>query len=372
MANEVRPFRPDYTIHPGEFIAERIESDGLRQAEAAVRLGVSEKHLSQLIHGKASVTPEMAMALARVFDTTETYWLSLQATYDADRARRSHQERIQDQADAYRRWLALFDYKVLASMGFLGEGDDDSSEYGRISRLLSFFGCRDLEAWNELYRSDLPAACLITGGACTKLGNATAWIRHGQRMALASTRDLPKYDKGLFRTVLQEIRGMAAAPPEGFADRMAERCRDAGVHLSFQKEIPRSGICGAAFWIKNSSSPCILMSLRHKKNDHFWFTFFHEAGHVLAEHKRDVYLDCVEPSPGDVEEQANGFASRMLIPPRDYDRFVQEANVSLESIRRFSSRIGMHPGVVVGRLQHDGLLPWDRGNTLKQTMEWDS
>lgn len=70
------------------------------------------------------------------------------------------------------------------------------------------------------------------------------------------------------------------------------------------------------------------------------------------------------------EEDANRFASDTLIPPLALGEFVRRKTFTNEAIHDFAEAIGVGPGIVVGRLQHDGLLDWHQGNTLKQTVDW--
>lgn len=110
--------------------------------------------------------------------------------------------------------------------------------------------------------------------------------------------------------------------------------------------------------------------MRHKTNDHVWFSFFHEAGHILLHSKKKVFIDEIKGGGNDVEDEANGFASDMLIPPAQMKAFVQKANFSAPSISAFAKRIGTAPGVVVGRLQHDRLIPFSAHNSLKERLTW--
>ena len=83
MANKKYIFQPNYAIHPGEYLEELLDARDMSQAELAIRLGISKKHISNIINGKASVTVDIAHALEKVFsDYTAKYWLSIQNTYD--------------------------------------------------------------------------------------------------------------------------------------------------------------------------------------------------------------------------------------------------------------------------------------------------
>ena len=74
--------------HPGEFIrTEIVEEYGLSVTEAAEILGVRRATLSDLLHGKAALSPEMALRIEKAFDVSMDMLLRMQAWYDAARMR---------------------------------------------------------------------------------------------------------------------------------------------------------------------------------------------------------------------------------------------------------------------------------------------
>lgn len=369
MANNMFIFQPNYAIHPGEYLEELLEIRGMTQAELAIRLGVSKKHISNIINGKASVTVDIAHTLEKVFsDYTAKYWLSIQNSYDLFQQRmRTDCQDFATQEEA-KIWLEQFDYAYLVKAGYVKESATGKDLGSKINNVLSFFGCVDISSWNTLYCSDLPAACRITGASRAKIGNTSAWIRAGQLEASPIVSTLPPYSKEIFKEALKTIRKLTIAPPSDLGERMRMLCRDSGLELLFVREIPKSGICGAAYWINDT--PCIQMCLRYKKNDHFWFTFFHEAAHILCEHKKMVFLDCDQVEDNDIEKTADRISRDFLIPPVQYRSFVRNGKFYESDILRFAAQIGIHPGIVVGRLQHDKFIQWNWHNGLKDTFSW--
>lgn len=366
-------YQPDYAIHPGVYLNELLEARGMHQAELAIRLGITKKHLSNLINGKVPVTLELAHSLEKVFnDYAVKYWLSLQATYDIFIKNKKIEEQYHVEKETYDSWLTQFDYTNLVKMGYVIEINHEKSATSKISNLLTFFGCSDIESWNQMYRSDLPAACRISGAPTAKLGNTSSWIRVGQLKAQKLSYIQSDYDKTKFRDVLTEIKFITANTSTGFDQRMVDLCAKAGVLLLFVKEIPRSGICGAAYWVNNNTTPCIQMGLRFKKNDHFWFTFFHEAAHILKEHKKKVYLDCDKIEETDAEMEADKISRDFLIPIAAYKEFINKGRFYETDIIQFANQINIHPGIVVGRLQHDKMIDWSWHNSLKETFNWSN
>ncbi len=155
---------------------------------------------------------------------------------------------------------------------------------------------------------------------------------------------------------------------------MKELCSDAGVAIVFIPELPRTRTYGATRWLSPGKA-LIQLSLRGKTDDLLWFNFFHEAGHILLHGKRDVFIEAEagnrpEVRKSDKELEADHFAQDFLIPSVEYHSFIQAQDFTLANIRRFANRLGIAPGIVVGRLQHDGKIPFSKGNVLKKRFKF--
>jgi hypothetical protein len=149
---------------------------------------------------------------------------------------------------------------------------------------------------------------------------------------------------------------------------MTKLCAEAGVALVFMPEFERTHLSGVTRWLTPDKA-LILMSLRHKTNDHFWFTFFHEAAHILLHGKKEIFIDDAEGYGSKKENEANRFARNMLIPEDAYDQFKAGEAFHPADIEAFAKSIKLHPGIVVGRLQHDEIIPYSWHNRLKQRFE---
>jgi Zn-dependent peptidase ImmA (M78 family) len=149
---------------------------------------------------------------------------------------------------------------------------------------------------------------------------------------------------------------------------LIEICASVGVAVVFVPELRKTGVYGATRWFGDKA--IIQLSLRYKSNDHLWFTFFHEAGHIVKHGRKEVFIEGNELD-GDKEEEADVFARNRLIPPANYRQFLLSWDGrSLAPIKTFAEKIKIAPGIVVGRLQHDQLLPNSLGNKLKVFYRW--
>ena len=351
MIDDGQTFGPDWVSPPGDTIRDLMEERDWSQAELARRLGFSAKHLNQLVKGKTSLTRDTALGLERVLGSTAGFWLSREARYRARLARLQAQERCKD-------WISWLDELPLADLKKAHVIPDkritEASKPALVERLLNFFGIASPEQWHNCY-GGMQASFRRAREDQSDLGAITSWLRLGELEA--EKLEVPKYNKARFEKSLRQIRELTVLPPQEFEPGLRRLCSDAGVKLVFVPAVSRAHVSGAARWL-NGHSPLIQLSLYGKTNDRLWFTFFHEAAHILlhGSQKADIFLDDLGKAGQNSqrEDEADQWAQELLIPPA-YLHEVRNLNSKAE-ILEFAAMLTIHPGIVVGRLQHDGLL----------------
>ncbi len=362
------PFAPDWVLPPGESILDIAEERGWTQAELAQRLGYSEKHMSQLINGKVPLTVDAAQRLERVVGSTMDFWLALEANYQKHKARLEAAERHAGWVP----WLEELPLKELMACEAIPKLRlDNKHKPGLVEACLRFFGVATPDEWRSHY-GGMQVAFRRSRAEQSDVGAISAWLRLGEQQA--EKLDGPKYDKARFEKALHTIRGLTSELPEVFEPQMRKLLHEAGVLLVLVPAIPRAHVSGVARWL-SPTRPLIQLSLYGKTNDKFWFSFFHEAAHILLhanskEEKKSIFLDDPNAAHTDDprEHEANQWSGNSLIP----SQYVQ----SLASLRTkaavidFAQRIGVHPGIVVGRLQHDKLIDPSWMNDLKQSFRF--
>jgi hypothetical protein len=197
-----------------------------------------------------------------------------------------------------------------------------------------------------------------------------AWFRKG--IVEAQSRECASYNQTAFQACLKELRTLTARGPDLFEPRMKDLCAAAGVAVVFVRELRGAPVNGAASWLTPKKA-MVALSLRYKTNDVLWFSFFHEAAHLLSHGRREVFVDLNDhQSTGDesLEQEADKFAAEFLIPKSELTRFLTYWDRSQASVEKFAAEIGIHAGIVVGRLQHDGHLARTHLNGLKLQLEW--
>jgi 8-oxo-dGTP pyrophosphatase MutT (NUDIX family) len=192
-----------------------------------------------------------------------------------------------------------------------------------------------------------------------------AWLRQGELEAREI--EWQPYDERKFRALLPRLRALTLTrDPAQFVPELQRLCAECGVVVVFIPEIPgKQGtrLCGAARWLTPEKA-LIQLSVRYKDDGNLWFTFFHEAAHILLHSKKAFFVE------DEQEAEADTFARNLLIPPSALQKFIAASLFTDAAIRRFSEEIGIAPGIVVGRLQHDQVIGWHIGNSLKARYQW--
>ena len=362
------PFAPDWVLAPGESILDLAEERGWSQGELAQRLGYSEKHISQLINGKVPITVDAAQRLERVLGSSIDFWLALEANYQKHKARL-------EAAECHASWVPWLDElpvkELMESRAIAKVRNDDKNKPGIVESCLRFFGVASPDEWRSHY-GGMQVAFRRSRDEQSDVGAISAWLRLGEQAV--EKQEAPKYDRARFTKALNEIRTLTCEPPEVFHPRMVELLRVAGVLLAIVPAIPRAHVSGVARWL-SPTRPLIQLSLYGKTNDKFWFTFFHEAAHILLhadgkEAKKSIFLDDpnASHSTDPREQEANQWAGNVLIPEENSNTLGTLR--TKEAVRSFAESIGIHPGIVVGRLQHDHIIEPSWMNDLKQSFRF--
>ena len=355
------PFAPDWVSPPGETILDLLEERDWTQQQLADRLGFSLKHVNQLIKAKVPLTEDAAVRLQNVLGAPVGFWLTREAQY---RERLAVQDAMERQT-AMVPWLERFPIKELMERGVLSCGRIDAKSKPKwVGELLAFFSLATSDEWETQY-GQMELAFRRSREDQADVAAISAWLRMGERSA--EKLDGPNYDKAKFQSALTEIRGLTTLSPSQFEPKMKRLMHEAGVAFVLVPALPKTHVSGVARWL-HAQRPLIQLSLYGKQNDRFWFSFFHEAAHILlhSQQKKSVFLDdpSKSGSSSKEEQEANAWARDFLITPHQAQSLSDVAKTKL-AVCEFARSVGIHPGIVVGRMQHDGLLDVRWLNDLK-------
>jgi HTH-type transcriptional regulator / antitoxin HigA len=360
--------QPDTIPHPGEMVQEYLELNGWSQRDLARRTDLAPKTISEICNGKAPITPPTALAFERVFRRPAHLWLNFQRQYDEAQARAKESERFFKWSD----WLRKFPLKEMRERNFaIPEGTSD------MDSLLNFFGVSSPESWRTVWDA-YSVSYRQTHAFKVREESVAAWVREVEIQARAFP--LRNFDEHLFVASLPKLKSLSRLRvDESMISVLQETCANFGVAVVIVPELPNTGISGCARWLTDTKA-LVGLTLRYKTDDQLWFTLFHELGHILLHRNKKLFVvdnaaedlidRVVDPEMQKFESEANQFSSDTLVPPTELSEFLRKKEFTSESIYSFAERIGVGPGIVVGRLQHDKILKPHQGNAFKQTLKW--
>ena len=346
---------------PGETIQEHIDFIGMSQAELAERMGRPKEKINDLIKGREPITIPTAFQLENVLGIPASFWLNSEKSYRKELYELKKQEELEKEKD----WLSAFPINEMQKFTWL---PDTKEKHILLGNLLKFFSVASTEEWKRIYVDAEVSVAFKISLAHTKSPHAiSAWLRKGEIQA--KEIDIAEFDKKKFKDALAEIKELALLMPKDFTQQLQSICAKCGVAVVFTQNLPKAPISGATRWFHNK--PIIQLSGRFRTNDHFWFTFFHEAAHIILHGKKDIFLENVEGTEIDQEkeEEANAFASEVLIDNKDWKEIINNLPLMPLEIERYAKKIKVAPGIIVGRLQHKNLVLKTFGNELKTKIE---
>lgn len=353
-------YEPRLAVHPGEVLLDILETDGHNQTWLAERTGYSDKQISQIINGRAVITPELSLRLERVLDASASFWNNLTANYQSDLARIQEQKRAEAESQQYAGEISGA-YNELVKHGYI-ERERDS--VARIKQFWNFFGVSSIGD----IATTMPIAFRKSTRSKQDKYAVAAWLRCGEIEA-KRLEITAQFNKITAEDVVVRIREMIPCPPKDFFVRIQNLLKDAGIALVAVGYFKNSHINGATRW--DGQIPVIQLSDRSKCDDRIWFTLFHELGHVILHRKREQFITSEIQITDQVEESAaDKFASDILINPLSYRNFIQTARMPItqEQIIAFAKDQNTDPSIVLGRLQHDGYVAYGSYNNLHRKL----
>ena len=331
-------YKAAIAIPPGETLKEFLDNEGMSQIELSKRIGLSEKHISEIINGKSPITHDTAIKLECVLKSPASFWINLEANYQETKARVKAEQELNDELAITRD----IPYAEIAKLNWVNatiKADE------KVMNLRSFFKVASL---NYVPKVMTAAFRKSEVGKASNYALAV-WLRRGE---IVSEKVITQpYSKPRLKKLIPRFRQLTLENPEDFFPEMVNLCASCGIALVLVPHISKTYVCGATQW--KGDKAIIQLSVRGARADIFWFTFFHEIAHILLHDKKEFHLHGEDESCKG-EEEANLEAGVMLIPANEYKDFIKDCDYTNKSeIKMFAKDIGIDPCIVVGRLLHE-------------------
>lgn len=347
MTETLLSYLPTKVTPPGDTLRDLLEERMLTQAELSRRMGRPAAAINEIVSGKKEITEETALELERVLQVPAQFWLARESRHRESLARARELESRSGHID----WLNSHPIKELQRLGRLTAGRlTPALKTQLVDELLRFFGVASPDACAAQYANVQASFRRARPDKQTDSAAITTWLRMGE-IAAAKVSTAAYSAEALIRT-LPAMRALTICDASEISTQLLKLTADAGVVLVFVPALPGTHVAGVARWLNDR--PLIQLSLLGKWNDVFWFSFFHEVAHILKHAKRSVFLDdaasgAAVETPEELE--ANQFAAELLIPPA-YGAEINALGLETGEVLAFAKRLHIHPGIVVGQLQH--------------------
>jgi HTH-type transcriptional regulator/antitoxin HigA len=352
-------------IPPGEFLLEVIEDLGMSKDELAKRMNRPAAKLTAIFNGSKAITPDTALQLEKVTGVPAHIWNGLESDYRLTLARinqQKEQAKLKEEAGLVTKYC----YNELKKLGLV---ENKTKPADKVLELHKYFGVTSLyniqsvKRYAPLYRQNITKKNKVSSEALA------SWLRLGELKA--QKINCRSFDYNKLKLLLPEIRGLTLLPPEKFQPVLETKLAEAGVALVVVPHLPKTCAHGAAFWL-NQNKTIIMLTIRGSWADMFWFSLFHELGHILLHNKSSVFI---ESDSDDFiiqkhEDDADKFAADNLIPPSQYKIFINGKSFYKSDIKTFAKEMNIHTGVIVGRLQHENRIDKSWHNDLRLQYKW--
>lgn len=349
-------FRPDWVSSPGDTIRDLLQERNLPIDDFGNAIGRSPEQVSELVEGRATITIAIARQLHRLFGPSVGFWVSRDLQYRRDSARihRADQE-----------WLAQLPLTDMVRFGWIAPPRPSDE----TRACLDFFGVPSVGAWRERYgRLQDAVAFRMSRTFDSQPAAVAAWLRRGE--IEAERADCNRWDRDRFLESLPGIRSLTRQKdPTTFLPELRMRCAECGVAVSVVRAPSGCRASGAAHFLSERRA-LLLLSFRFLSDDQFWFSFFHEAAHLVLHDRGGLFLDGPGMMRDAREDEANKFAAGTLVPLR-FRAELLGLTANYRSAIRFARKVGVSPGIVVGQLQYEKRIDNNQLNRLKRRFSWD-
>ena len=353
----------DLIIHPGETIADILEERGLTQSELAARTGMTPAFISNVISGKKNISANFAMSLEYALGVPKSFWLNLQANYDAELLEYNEEHTITSEEREIRKKLSEIIKYLRDSLKI----PEKQSINDNILSLRSFFQVSNLCNLKDIIPSGAFRLATSTTIDPYVLG---AWLRICQmreKSVYENEFSIEKVD-----SLISELKAVMTNSGCNLQTELANVMMRYGIDFSVVHNFRGAPVHGYICQ-KSENRYQMALTIRGSYADRFWFSLFHELGHIVNGDvsKTQKFIDISESEQTTREIEADKFATNALIDSSDYIEFLcSEDYHSINAIRKFAKAQNVMPYIVIGRLQKEGKIPYSWFSDYKLRYKW--
>lgn len=345
-------------FHPGFYIEEILDDLAMTQEEFAKRLDVSAKTISKLVNAQIPLSNDLASRISSMLGINVETLINLQKTYELKLIEIEKEKKIDAQIEIVKE----IDYNYFVKNQILNVAKSASD---KIQNLCAFLKVSDLTL---LRKPDLLASFRTSVQTVTERNiiNANVWLQTAINFGLQ--KQVKPFDENKLKLAVPEIRKMTLMQPQEFLPKLEQLFEECGVAFVLLPSLKNCGVNGVVKWYDDKV--VLAINDRNSFADTFWFSLFHEIGHVFQKKKTKIIINdkVLSQTSQDLESDADRYARDILLPQKEYETLLNSCSngVTYDKICWFANRMGIHPGIVIGRLQHDGVIPFSRFTKMRE------
>jgi plasmid maintenance system antidote protein VapI len=346
-------FQPNWISPPGETIAALLKARAIPLHQFCDLLGLAEPQVIGLLNGRHPIDRNLAVRISASLGSTPHFWI------ERERKFQSNVKALAIRRPALEEWYRTFPISKMREMGWVSKSANKAEA---PFELLDFFGVSSVSEWEKEYVGRLKRTRFRTSEAFKNtIPATTAWLRRGE--IIADEMNCRKWQPASFQECLMELKALSREPdPMRFVPVLQEECAKYGVAAVIER-CPTGCAASGATMMLGSGRAMLLLSARFLSDDHFWFSFLHEAGHLIL-HGSELNIEGTDSISAEKENEANRFAQEIILNP-DGEEELRKVPVNKFAIARFARRCNVSMGVIVGQLQNRGRLSQQRFNGFK-------
>lgn len=357
---EISKFKHGSVYPPGDTISDVLEEKRISFSDFADMLGTSYGLADSLIKGEARINEDLALRLSEILGASPGFWLRREQMYvEFLELVDGPISEVDDQ------WLSELPIPSMQKYGWIPK---TRSPVRNLINCLNFFDVPSVASWRDAYKSTPELAKFRTSQSFNpQLGAVAAWIK--QCETEADYIDCQGWNKEKFASSLVEIKKLTLeSEPSIFLPELQRICSECGVAVVIARTPSGCQASGATKFLSGEKA-LLMLSFRYLSDDHFWFTFFHEAGHLILHGEDAVFVEGGDGCDDVREAEANAFSQNFLIPYEFSDE-LPSLKDNMRGVLKFAKRMGVSPGIVVGQLQHQGIIKQNHMQRLKVRYSW--
>ena len=352
-------FAPAWASNPGVTISRLLNASHLGIREFCDQLELSRDAGAALISGQLEVDKTIALKLSKVLGSSPTYWLNKERQYREDLERMMV-------SDESKHWMESLPLSDMVKYRWIDPHLRGSS---KLKACLDYFDVRSSNDWDRKYRNLLSQVAFRTSDSFDSTPQAViTWLRQAEKQC--EELECEDWDAEAFRAAVQHARNLTTEKdPSVFLPKLRRLFSKCGVALAIAPT-PKGCHASGAVYFSSETKAVMILSFRYLSDDHFWFSLFHECGHLLLHRDEGLILELSKKNKSRIEEEADRFSSELLIPAEYEEELLGLGRGQLRKIYKFAKKLRLSPGIVVGQLQYRGVIDHRYLNKAKVRYQW--